>query len=92
MATLHDLVAALYAISLYTIFLIVPAYGIRAYISYRRLAHVKGPTLAAWSNFWLLKAVYRLNTHKELYDVINKYGELSVSPGVEMRKLSSGRL
>jgi hypothetical protein len=90
MATLHDLAAILYAISLYTIFLVVPAYGIRAYVSYRRLAHIKGPTLAAWSNFWLLKAVYRLNTHKELYDVTKRYGMFSIIPIAGERKLRTG--
>ena len=44
------------------------------YLSYRRLAHIKGPALAGWSNLWLIGAVWRRNTHLEFYDVANKYG------------------
>ena len=44
------------------------------YLSYRRLAHIKGPLLAQWSNLWLIGAVWRRNTHLEFYGVAKKYG------------------
>ncbi|CAG8982895.1 hypothetical protein HYALB_00002912 [Hymenoscyphus albidus] len=52
-------------------------YGVRSYRAYRRLSHIKGPTLAAWSNLWIVRAVYNLNTHQQLYDVTKKYGSLA---------------
>ena len=66
----------LYAVRLYLVILAVCAYGLRSYGSYRRLAHVKGPLLASWSNFWLVRNVYNLDTHQKLYEVNKKYGVL----------------
>jgi hypothetical protein len=74
MAALQDFIAAVYAAKLYIVILGVCAYGLRSYASYQRLAHIKGPSLAAWSNFWLVRSVYNLNTHQELYKVNKKYG------------------
>jgi hypothetical protein len=77
MAALQEFVTAVYAARLYIAILAVCAYGLRNYTSYQRLAHIRGPTLAAWSNFWLVRAVYNLNTHQELYQVNKKYGSLA---------------
>jgi hypothetical protein len=74
MAALQDFIAAVYAARLYIGILAVCAYGLSSYISYRRLAHIKGPFVAGWSNFWLVRTVYNLNTHYELYQVNKKYG------------------
>lgn len=76
MGALKDFVTAVYAARLYLVLFAVCAYGLRSYISYRRLAHIKGPFLAGWSNFWLVRTVYNLNTHQELYEVNEKYGVL----------------
>jgi len=76
MAALHDFIAAVYAAKWYIATLALCSYGLQSYISYRRLAHIKGPFLAAWTNFWLVRAVYNKNTHQELYDASKKYGML----------------
>jgi hypothetical protein len=76
MAVLQDVVAAVHAASLYIGIFAVCVYGLNSYTSYRRLAHIKGPFLAGWSNFWLVRTVYNLNTHQELYLVNKKYGML----------------
>jgi hypothetical protein len=76
MAVLQDFIAAVHAASLYIGIFAVCAYGLSSYTSYRRLAHIKGPFLAGWSNFWLVRTVYNLNTHQELYLVNKKYGML----------------
>jgi hypothetical protein len=44
------------------------------YLSYRRLSHIKGPWLAAWSNLWLVGAIWRQRSHLEVYEVSKKYG------------------
>jgi len=76
MAALQDFLAAAYAVKLYFGIFAVCAYGLSCYISYRRLAHIKGPFLAGWSNLWLVKSVYNLNTHQDLYQANMKYGIL----------------
>ena len=76
MAVLQDVIAAVHAASLYIGIFAVCVYGLNSYTSYRRLAHIKGPFLAGWSNFWLVRTVYNLNTHQELYLVNKKYGML----------------
>jgi len=74
MAALQDFLVAAYAARLYFGILAVCAYGLSCYISYRRLAHIKGPFLAGWSNLWLVKSVYDLNTHLALDQANKKYG------------------
>jgi uncharacterized membrane protein len=74
MAALQDFIAAIFAARLYIFVLAICAYALRSYTSYQRLAHIKGPFLAGWSNFWLLRAVYNLKTHQELHQVNKKYG------------------
>jgi hypothetical protein len=74
MAALPEFVAAVYAAKLYLVIFAACAYVLRSYSSYQRLAHIKGPFFAKWSNLWLLRAVQKLNTHQALYKVNNKYG------------------
>jgi hypothetical protein len=50
-------------------------YLIQSYTSYRRLAHVPGPWLAAWSSLWLVGTVWRKRAHIEFYDVAKQYGD-----------------
>ena len=86
MGVLQDFVTAVYAARFYLVLLAVSVYGLKSYSSYRRLAHIKGPFLAGWSNFWLVRTVYNLNTHQELYEVNKKYGvALSCSDQVMTR-------
>jgi hypothetical protein len=44
--------------------------------SYQRLAHFIGPTLAKFSNLWMLNVIGRKKTNLELYDVSEKYGTI----------------
>lgn len=44
---------------------------------YRRLRHFKGPPLAAVSKFWHLKTATSPRAYLELYEVTQKYGEVS---------------
>jgi hypothetical protein len=53
------------------------AYAIKLYRDYDRLKDFKGPWLAPWTSFWLVRAVAGLQTHAELYDVCQKYGRYS---------------
>lgn len=48
-------------------------------ISYRRLKHVPGPKLAAWSNLWWIRAATGGEAHLRLYDVCAKYGRTASS-------------
>lgn len=43
-------------------------------LSYRRLRHIPGPRLAAWSNLWWIRAATGGEAHLRLYDVCAKYG------------------
>jgi hypothetical protein len=79
MAALLNFVATVYAAKLYIVLFAVCAYGLRSYISYRRLAHIQGPVLAAWSNFWLARVVHNSKTHEDFYQVNMKYGVLLFS-------------
>lgn len=86
MSALQDFVAAVYAIRLYLVIFAVCAYGLRCYSSYRRLAHIKGPLLAGWSTLWMVRAVYNMDTHQELYKVTRKYGGLWFYSGLSCAK------
>jgi hypothetical protein len=44
------------------------------YISYRRLSHIKGPRLAAWSSLWLIGVAWRRKMCFEFFDVYKSYG------------------
>ncbi|KAF2431683.1 cytochrome P450, partial [Tothia fuscella] len=45
-------------------------------ISYRRLSHIPGPTIAGWSRLWMVRANTSGRNHTFLYDAILKYGSL----------------
>ncbi|KAF8850435.1 cytochrome P450 [Acephala macrosclerotiorum] len=47
------------------------------YLSYRRLSHIPGPRLAAWSNLWLVKAIWGQQSHSGVYEVSRRYGPLA---------------
>jgi hypothetical protein len=70
----------LYSFRYVIAFLALLYFFVVQYLSYRRLAHIKGPPLAAWSNLWLIGAVWRRNTHLEFYDVAKSYGLLITFP------------
>lgn len=74
MAALHDFITAVYAAKWYIAALAVFSYGVQSYLSYQRLAHIKGPFFAAWTNFWLVRSAYNKATHEDLYNVNKKYG------------------
>lgn len=54
---------------------LVAYYIITSYLSYRRLAHIPGPWLARWSSLWLVRAMWRKESHLEFHGVAQKYGE-----------------
>ncbi len=41
---------------------------------YLRLRHIKGPALAGFSQWWLVRAVGGGRTHLDLFEVCEKYG------------------
>jgi len=43
-------------------------------VSYRRLSHIPGPPLAAWTNLWWVNAAISRKGHLYLYDACKKYG------------------
>ncbi len=62
---------------LYVLVSVVGAYWLlQQYLSYRRLAHIPGPTLAAWSNLWLVRAIWRQQSHLDVGEVSKKYGSM----------------
>lgn len=68
-------------------------YFVLAYvISYRRLKHIPGPKLAAWSNLWWIKSVTGGKAHLVLYDVCEKYGEFRASFSDRTTNIASGPL
>ena len=56
-----------------TVILFVIANAIR---SYRRLAHIPGPLLAAFSRLWLIKSLSGPRNHLDLFETTQKYGAL----------------
>jgi hypothetical protein len=46
----------------------------------RRLAHIPGPTLAAYTNGWLLRATYRGDFYQTAEALLRKYGESEIQP------------
>jgi len=42
--------------------------------SYRRLSHIKGPPVAAWTDLWWINAALSRKGHLYLYDACRKYG------------------
>ena len=51
-------------------------YGITTYISYRRLAHIPGPRLAAFSELWFFNATSNGDLYLEAERVLRQYGAL----------------
>jgi hypothetical protein len=45
-------------------------------VQYRRLAHIKGPPGAGWSNWWLIRTVSGGRAHLDFYDACRMYGML----------------
>jgi len=66
----------LYSGKWYIVSILGVLYLWQAYRLYRRLSHINGPWLAQWSQLWLLGAIYRQNTHLEVYKLSKKYGVL----------------
>ena len=54
--------------------------AIQTFRTWNRLRHIGGPPVAGFTNFWLVRAVMGGNTHWELGEVNEKYGELRVMP------------
>lgn len=44
--------------------------------SYRRLRHVPGPRLAAWTNLWYIRAVLGCRLHVAVADALKEYGRI----------------
>lgn len=51
------------------------AYWTHSYKQYSKLKAFRGPPTSGWSNFWLVRAVLRQNTHIDLANVCQKYGK-----------------
>jgi hypothetical protein len=68
------LTESLYSVKVSIPVLILAGYLVHSYLSYRRLSHIPGPWLAAWSNLWLVSVVLRKQSHLEYYELAEKYG------------------
>ncbi|KFY37707.1 hypothetical protein V494_04641 [Pseudogymnoascus sp. VKM F-4513 (FW-928)] len=53
------------------------AYIAHSYKQYSKLSAFRGPPTSGWSNFWLVRAVMRQNTHIDFADVNQKYGPVA---------------
>lgn len=58
----------------FVVFLIY--HGITAYSTYRKLAHFKGPPLAAWTSLWLAKQAISANMPTAQKNALRMYGGL----------------
>jgi hypothetical protein len=56
--------------------LLIVYYGVTTAISYRRLAHIPGPRLAAFSELWFFNATSKGDLYLEAERVLRKYGVL----------------
>lgn len=50
------------------------AFALNAFLSHRRLNHIKGPWLASWSRLWLVKCTLRRTLYSDLADACKQYG------------------
>lgn len=57
-----------------TILLTFTYIGFSYVIAYRRLNHIPGPHLAAWSNIWWVQAAVSKRSHLKLHQVCKQYG------------------
>jgi len=62
------------AVAPYLIALALAAYLAHSYKQYSKLKAFRGPPTSGWSNFWLVRAVTRQNTHIDFANVCQKYG------------------
>jgi hypothetical protein len=52
----------------------VISYAVQLYVSYRRLAHFKGPFWAAFTELWLVKVTWKSQIHTTMRAVHDEYG------------------
>jgi hypothetical protein len=52
----------------------------KAVDSFRKLQHIPGPRLAAWTELWLLSATLKGNFHLTAGSLLRKYGHTQLSP------------
>ncbi|KAK5082769.1 hypothetical protein LTR05_006649 [Lithohypha guttulata] len=64
--------------------LLTIVFRIVSYVSsYRRLSHIPGPPLAAWTNLWWVRAATSRKGHLYLYEALEKYGPLvRIAPNI----------
>lgn len=61
--------------------LLIVAYNIGSIIREdRRLRHIKGPTSARFSKWWLIRSMMSGRQYLDLYETNEKYGALLESP------------
>jgi hypothetical protein len=53
-------------------------HGVKAYSTYRKLAHFKGPPLAAWTNLWLAKQAIMANIPTAQKEALRIYGSSQI--------------
>ncbi|CZR67450.1 related to pisatin demethylase (cytochrome P450) [Phialocephala subalpina] len=75
--SLHELYVAFFSSPFTFIGTVVGYFIVVQYLSYRRLAHIPGPRLAACSNLWLVRAIWGQQSHLDVYEVSKQYGPLT---------------
>jgi hypothetical protein len=55
--------------------LAVSWFSVSSFRSYWRLRHIKGPPLAAWSIWWLVRTVGGTRAYLDFWEVNQKYGK-----------------
>ncbi|KAH7353681.1 cytochrome P450 [Plectosphaerella cucumerina] len=57
--------------------LAVSWFSVSSFRSYWRLRHIKGPPLAAWSIWWLVRTVGGTRAYLDFWEVNQKYGDIA---------------
>nr|UYD62324.1 cytochrome P450 [Leptographium qinlingense (nom. inval.)] len=68
---------ALVALAVVGLILLATGYGVAYVRAYRRLSHIPGPPLAAWTNLWLIWGQLSGKLNFILLDVSDTYGSLA---------------
>lgn len=60
---------------------IIVLYGIASIArQYARLKHIRGPSVAGFTNWWLVRALRSGRVHLEFYEAYQRYGMLGPIP------------
>lgn len=79
--SLHEIYVSIFSNASFFIGSVIGYFILVQYLSYRRLSHIPGPRLAAWSNLWLVRAIWGQQSHVNINEVSRRYGITIISSG-----------